>query len=95
MIKTKIDEMKEKAANEGRDIRFGIRLHVIVRESEDEAWESADKLIKHVNDDTIKAFQDKFASFDSTAQKHSQVCTAAQKIEVRWRLLRIYGLESA
>jgi len=69
VIKTKIDEMKEKAASEGRDIRFGIRLHVIVRESEDEAWESADKLIKHVNDDTIKAFQDKFASFDSTAQK--------------------------
>ncbi|WP_210607829.1 FMNH2-dependent alkanesulfonate monooxygenase [Priestia flexa] len=69
VIKKKIEEMKERAAIEGRELRFGIRLHVIVREEEEEAWAAADNLIKHVDDNVIKAFQDKFAKFDSTAQK--------------------------
>jgi alkanesulfonate monooxygenase SsuD/methylene tetrahydromethanopterin reductase-like flavin-dependent oxidoreductase (luciferase family) len=34
-------------------VRFGIRLHVIVRETNEEAWKAADKLIANLDDDTI------------------------------------------
>ncbi|AZB42198.1 alkanesulfonate monooxygenase, FMNH(2)-dependent [Bacillus sp. FJAT-42376] len=68
-IKEKIAEMKEKAAKEGRTLTFGIRLHAIVRETEAEAWEAAERLIRHVDDSVIKEFEDRHASFDSTAQR--------------------------
>jgi alkanesulfonate monooxygenase len=34
-------------------VRFGIRLHVIVRETNEEAWQAADSLISHLDDETI------------------------------------------
>jgi alkanesulfonate monooxygenase len=41
----------------GRKIKFGIRLHVIVRETEEEAWAAADKLISKLDDDIIQRAQ--------------------------------------
>ena len=32
-------DMRERAARKGRTLKFGIRLHVIVRETEDAAWQ--------------------------------------------------------
>ena len=52
-VAEKIAEVRAKAAAQGREVRFGIRLHVIVRETNAEAWAAADKLISHVDDDTI------------------------------------------
>ncbi len=40
-VKEKIEQVRAKAAAHGRKIRFGIRLHVIVRETNDEAWQAA------------------------------------------------------
>ena len=39
-------DVRARAARHGRTVRFGVRLHVIVRETNDEAWAAADKLIK-------------------------------------------------
>ena len=36
-LKEVIDDVRERAAKRGRTIRFGIRLHIIVRETEGEA----------------------------------------------------------
>ena len=52
-MKAKIEQVRAKAAALGRKIRFGIRLHVIVRETTHEAWQAADRLIAHLDDDTI------------------------------------------
>ena len=49
--------MRERAAKRGRKIRFGVRLHIIVRETEAQAWDAANELIKYVTDDAIAAFQ--------------------------------------
>lgn len=38
-VKEKIEEVRKLAEEKGRSVRFGIRLHVIVRETEEEAWE--------------------------------------------------------
>jgi len=57
------------AAARGRDLSFGIRLHVIVRETNAEAWAAADDLIKYVTDDTIASAQKIFSRMDSVGQQ--------------------------
>jgi alkanesulfonate monooxygenase len=57
------------AAKRGRRVSFGIRLHVIVRETNAEAWRAADELIAHVSDETIASAQAIFARMDSVGQK--------------------------
>src|SRR5271154_5521574 len=49
------------AAQRGRQMSFGIRLHVIVRETNLDAWRAADELIEHVSDETIAGAQAIFA----------------------------------
>ncbi|EFG1983104.1 FMNH2-dependent alkanesulfonate monooxygenase [Escherichia marmotae] len=69
LVKEKIEQVREKAAAHGRKIRFGIRLHVIVRETNDEAWQAAERLISHLDDDTIARAQAAFARTDSVGQQ--------------------------
>ncbi|MEO9242061.1 FMNH2-dependent alkanesulfonate monooxygenase [Pseudomonas inefficax] len=68
-VAEKIAQVREKAAAQGREVRFGIRLHVIVRETNEEAWAAADKLISHLDDDTIARAQASLARFDSVGQQ--------------------------
>ncbi|MFT4146198.1 MAG: LLM class flavin-dependent oxidoreductase, partial [Mobilitalea sp.] len=67
-VKEKIDHMRKLAALQGRKLRFGIRMHVIVRETEEEAWAEANNLIKYVTDDAIAAALKVFERFDSAGQ---------------------------
>lgn len=57
------------AAKHGRELNFGVRLHVIVRETAQEAWHAADDLIRYVDDETIAKAQAKFNSMDSIGQR--------------------------
>ncbi|PRS08013.1 alkanesulfonate monooxygenase, FMNH(2)-dependent [Bacillus atrophaeus] len=68
-VKEKIETVKKQAEKEGRSVRFGIRLHVIVRESAEEAWNAADRLISHLDDDTIAQAQAALRRADSSGQK--------------------------
>jgi alkanesulfonate monooxygenase len=68
-VAEKIAQVREKAAKLGRSVRFGIRLHVIVRETNEEAWQAAERLIAHVDDDTIARAQASLARFDSVGQQ--------------------------
>ncbi len=68
-VSEKIQKMRELAAAQGRTIRFGIRLHVIVRETESEAWDAANNLIKYLDEDTIAAAQKALANADSEGQR--------------------------
>jgi len=65
----KIADVKRRAAALGRTLEYGIRLHVIVRETEDEAWAAAADLIKHLDEDTVAAAQARFAQMDSVGQR--------------------------
>jgi alkanesulfonate monooxygenase len=53
-VAKKISDIRRRAKEKGRDIKFGIRLHVIVRETEEEAWTDADRLISKLDDETIR-----------------------------------------
>jgi alkanesulfonate monooxygenase len=68
-VAEKVNRVKAVAAARGRKLSFGIRLHVIVRETNAQAWKAADKLIQHVTDETVATAQKKFSSMDSVGQR--------------------------
>lgn len=68
-VAKKIADVREKAARHGRAVKFGIRLHVIVRETDAQAWQAAEDLIRHVNDETVAQAQAVFARMDSEGQR--------------------------
>ena len=65
----KIRHVGELARSAGRPMSFGIRLHVIVRETSAEAWKAADDLIRHLTDAEIARAQSTFARMDSVGQR--------------------------
>ncbi len=67
-VAEKVATMKALAALQGRDLSFGIRLHAIVRETNEEAWRDAAKLIEHVDSKTIADAQKIFSRIDSVGQ---------------------------
>jgi alkanesulfonate monooxygenase len=68
-VAEKVNHVAALAAAKGRRISFGIRLHVIVRDTKAEAWQAADDLISHVSDQTIANAQTIFARMDSVGQR--------------------------
>jgi alkanesulfonate monooxygenase len=68
-VAAKIADVRARAAKHGRTLRFGLRVHVIVRETERAAWEAADDLIRHLDDAAIAAAQKAFAHFESEGQR--------------------------
>jgi len=48
-VKTLLDDMRARAARCGRELRFGYRVHVIVRETEAEARAYARRLMSHLD----------------------------------------------
>jgi len=68
-VAEKIAPVAARALQLRRQITFGIRLHVIVRETNDEAWKAATDLIRHASDETIAQAQAIFARMDSVGQR--------------------------
>ncbi|WCM90356.1 FMNH2-dependent alkanesulfonate monooxygenase [Acidovorax sp. NCPPB 3576] len=68
-VAKKVADVREKAARLGRTVKFGIRLHVIVRETDAEAWAAAESLISRVKDETVVQAQAVFARMDSEGQR--------------------------
>jgi len=67
----------------GRKVKFGIRLHVIVRETDDEAWRAAESLISRLDDDTVIRAQAAFSRMDSEGQRRMAALHAGGKKRTR------------
>jgi alkanesulfonate monooxygenase len=52
-VKQKLDTVRTRAAARGRTLSDGLRVHLIVRETDEEAWDAANRLISHLSDETI------------------------------------------
>lgn len=93
-VAEKIAKARAAAARHGRTLRFGIRLHVIVRETSEEAWKAADELISYVTDETVAAAQKAFARFDSVGQQRMAALHGGRrdKLEVSPNLWAGVGL---
>jgi alkanesulfonate monooxygenase len=68
-VAQKFGSVRQRAAATGRILNYGVRLHVIVRETEQEAWRAADKLIEKLDDSTIAAAQSILTRLDSAGQQ--------------------------
>ncbi|ACB95673.1 FMNH2-dependent alkanesulfonate monooxygenase [Beijerinckia indica] len=93
-VASKIAGMRERAKAYGRKISFGIRLHVIVRETASEAWDAANDLIKYVDEKTIAEAQKAFARMDSVGQQRMTVLHGGErsKLEISPNLWAGVGL---
>ncbi|GAA5181999.1 FMNH2-dependent alkanesulfonate monooxygenase [Niveibacterium umoris] len=68
-VAKKFADVRARAAKRGRTVKFGVRLHVIVRETEEEAWADAERLISRLDDDTVATAQAALARMDSVGQR--------------------------
>jgi alkanesulfonate monooxygenase len=93
-VAAKIADVRARAAKHHRTVRFGVRLHVIVRETNQEAWQAAEKLISHVDDDLIAKVQAKYAKMDSVGQQRMTQLHGGQrdKLEISPNLWAGVGL---
>jgi alkanesulfonate monooxygenase len=57
-VAEKLDRVRAAADAAGREIRHGIRLHVITRDTADEAWAEADRLLAGLGPDQIARAQE-------------------------------------
>ncbi|WP_033340837.1 LLM class flavin-dependent oxidoreductase [Catenuloplanes japonicus] len=55
-------------ATTDRPVRFGLRIHVLARETADEAWGEATRLLAGMSPERIAAAQARFARMDSVGQ---------------------------
>lgn len=78
-VAEKINHVQKQAEIKGNTLEFGIRLHVIVRETEQEAIDAANKLISHLDDETIAQAQSIFARMDSAGQARMQALHQGSK----------------
>jgi alkanesulfonate monooxygenase len=93
-VAEKIADIRARAAKHGRKLRFGIRLHVIVRETNEAAWKAAEELISQVDDDVIARAQAAFAKMDSVGQRRMAALHGGRrdKLEVSPNLWAGVGL---
>jgi alkanesulfonate monooxygenase len=67
-VAEKIARVRALAAAEGRTVRFGIRLHVITRDTAAAAWAEAHRLLDAIDPATIKAVQAGLARSEGEGQ---------------------------
>jgi alkanesulfonate monooxygenase len=94
LVADKVAKVRAAAEKRGRKVSFGIRLHVIVRETTKEAWHAADELIQYVDNDTIAKAQAVFARMDSVGQRRMAALHGGRrdKLEVSPNLWAGVGL---
>lgn len=68
-VKEKIGWIRGLAEEQGRTVRFGIRLHTISRDSSREAWATADRLLGDLDPETVAAAQQALGRSESVGQQ--------------------------
>jgi alkanesulfonate monooxygenase len=66
-VAAQLDRVREHAA--GRDLRFGLRVHVITRDTAAEAWAHADRLLSTMDSAAIAVAQQRFRQSVSVGQR--------------------------
>ncbi|MEV6809520.1 LLM class flavin-dependent oxidoreductase [Streptomyces sp. NPDC051132] len=68
-VAEKIARVRELAEGHGRIPRFGIRLHVITRDTAEQAWAEADRLLAGFDPHTVRTVQEGLARSESEGQR--------------------------
>jgi alkanesulfonate monooxygenase len=68
-VKEKLDWIRGLAAAQGRQLSYGIRLHVISRDTSEQAWSEAQRLLSALSPETVAAAQQSLARSESVGQR--------------------------
>ena len=69
LVGEKVEWIRALAAEQGREPRFGVRLHTIARDTSAEAWAEADRLLAGISDDEIARVQSGLRRSESEGQR--------------------------
>lgn len=83
-VAEKINWIRTEAEEEGRKLRFGIRLHTISRDTSAEAWAQADKLIAALDEETVASAQAGLARSQSEGQKRMLALHESNRTNGTW-----------
>lgn len=89
-IAERVERMRALAGD--RPLRFGLRVHVIVRETAAEAWEHADRLLAGMDPARIAAAQERFTRMDSVGQARMTALNKGADLEIAPNLWAGIGL---
>ena len=68
-VAEKLDRVRELAAAQGRTPRFGIRLHVVSRDTAEEAWTVANALLDGISEEEIAKVHARMQTTESEGQR--------------------------
>ncbi len=91
-IAGRLETMRKAEDAAGRKVRFGLRTHVIVRETEKEAWAAAERLISRIDPATRESFLKATAVTDSEGQRRQNQLSAQGSLVVEENLWAGVGL---
>jgi alkanesulfonate monooxygenase len=93
-VADKLDSVRALAAAEGRELTYGIRLHVIARDTAEAAWREADELLGRLTPAAIEAAQAQFARSESVGQRRMAALHGGRtdSLEIYPNLWAGYGL---
>ncbi|MBE9373708.1 LLM class flavin-dependent oxidoreductase [Saccharopolyspora sp. HNM0983] len=97
-VAAKVARLRELAAHEGRTLRFGIRAHVITRDTSEQAWSVAQGFLEQMDPAEVAASQAKLATSESAGQRaitelhRGQLPSSARELEVHPGLWAGVGL---
>jgi alkanesulfonate monooxygenase len=74
-----IAKLKAQAAAKSRDLKFGVRLHVISRDTESEAWAVADKLMSWISPEQVTKARDLASKSEAVGQSNMSALHADLK----------------
>jgi len=84
-VRAKVEWMRGLAAERGRKVRFGIRLHVITRDTSEEAWRQAGAFLDALDDETVATAQANLARSESTGQARMRALHEETRATGSWR----------
>ena len=71
VVAKRIEDVRARAGGQGRTIRFGIRVHFVVRETRTAAWREAERLVANLSQQEIAEAINRFRTEAAHAQKVS------------------------
>jgi alkanesulfonate monooxygenase len=89
-IGDKIEWVRGVAKKAGRELRFGIRIHVITRDSSADAWAAADRLLTLADPEEFASAERTLAASESVGQQRQQALLARYRKNRDPRELEIY-----
>jgi alkanesulfonate monooxygenase len=89
-VAQKLAWMRRLAEAEGRPLRFGIRLHVITRDTEADAWAEASRLLDYLDPAEISTAQQVLAASESVGQDRMRALHASYRQGGPARDLEVY-----